>query len=60
MAQPSAPKRAAGLAGFDAYSLALKVYRGILAVTRGRVPRRAGYRAGPEDENRAVGGGRMG
>jgi four helix bundle protein len=37
MAQPSVPKRAAGLAGFDAYQLAVQVYRGVLGVTRGRV-----------------------
>jgi four helix bundle protein len=36
MAQQVPPRRS-GLAGFDAYQLALSVYRGVLAVTRGRV-----------------------
>src|SRR5262249_587427 len=37
MADSTVPKRAAGLAGFDAYNLALELYRRVLAVTRGGV-----------------------
>lgn len=37
MTETNPPRRCAGLAGFDAYTLALEFYRGVLGVTRGRV-----------------------